>query len=104
MDDQCFEYLMRLTFPFQRVLINAKATMADLQNEWPILCTTRGLFMHFFLLMEIDLQKQLSKSLEEKPQPILNFFETGASSIFIEKEETDCNGLAIYSSGNQNMQ
>lgn len=64
---------MNITFPFQRQLINANATVTRIEEEWPYLLTEDGILQHFQILLDIDALTTVKNMVTQKMGKIIKF-------------------------------
>lgn len=73
-DEATTKQLMEKCFTDQRELINAKASVSDIMDIYPKLCTMDGIFIHFELLVGKDCLQKLSDGIKAKGKLLVSYF------------------------------
>ncbi|XP_046562131.1 uncharacterized protein LOC124271107 [Haliotis rubra] len=81
------ETQLRDTYSLQRYNINEGESVRDLLSKWPFLFTERGLFLHFKLLVGLDIRNTICEAFSKKAHRLNKFFKTEESGICKEADE-----------------
>ncbi|XP_046583952.1 uncharacterized protein LOC124291097 [Haliotis rubra] len=86
-DWEMIETQLRDTYSLQRYNINEGESVRDLLSKWPFLFTERGLFLHFKLLVGLDIRNTICEAFSKKAHRLNKFFKTEESGICKEADE-----------------